>query len=126
MTDDTYNGWTNRATWALNLHIENTEGWYRDFLVQADHCITEAELSEHEDPTDARAEAIDSFAMELEQWVDELYELIEEAATTAGEVVGREAWLLLMDVGTDTSKWAINYTEIAEAWITENLDGRLS
>lgn len=27
MSDDTYNGWTNRATWAVALHVNNDQGW---------------------------------------------------------------------------------------------------
>jgi hypothetical protein len=26
-TDETYNGWTNRETWAVVLHINNDQGW---------------------------------------------------------------------------------------------------
>lgn len=29
--DDTYQGWTNRETWALMLHINNDEGLYQMF-----------------------------------------------------------------------------------------------
>jgi hypothetical protein len=27
MTDETYEGWTNRETWAVALHINNDQGW---------------------------------------------------------------------------------------------------
>lgn len=30
MTDDTYNGWTNRETWALALHVDNEEWLYTE------------------------------------------------------------------------------------------------
>ena len=28
MSDSTYNGWTNRATWNVNLWLANEYGWY--------------------------------------------------------------------------------------------------
>ena len=32
MTDDEYNGWTNRETWAVKLHWDNNPGDY-DFIM---------------------------------------------------------------------------------------------
>ena len=31
-SDETYNGWANRETWAFNLHWQNEEGLYRTVL----------------------------------------------------------------------------------------------
>lgn len=43
MSDTTYNGWTNRETWAVALHVNNDQGWQesvhesvRDVLAEQD------------------------------------------------------------------------------------------
>lgn len=52
MTDETYNGWTNRETWAFNLHWANDEGLYRSVceyaagLLKADGEIEDYRLGE--------------------------------------------------------------------------------
>ncbi len=35
MSDDTYQGWKNRETWAFNLHWSNDQGLYSETLEQA-------------------------------------------------------------------------------------------
>ena len=30
--DDTFNGWANRETWAVALHVDNDEGWLNSVL----------------------------------------------------------------------------------------------
>jgi hypothetical protein len=40
-TDETYEGWKNRETWAFNLHWSNDQGLYNDTLEQARAYLTE-------------------------------------------------------------------------------------
>lgn len=35
MSDETYQGWANRETWAFNLHWSNDQGFYNETLEQA-------------------------------------------------------------------------------------------
>lgn len=35
MIHTTYNGWTNRATWLVHLHITNDQGFFHDALTAA-------------------------------------------------------------------------------------------
>lgn len=41
MTDDTYNGWANRETWAFNLHLSNDEGLWNHVLDMASLYLAE-------------------------------------------------------------------------------------
>ncbi len=122
-TDTTYNGWTNRSTWALALHLDNNEGdytYWRERTGDAHDHVRELDL-EPLTEEDFRVEATAIVAEELEQWLDELYDTIEIAATSREPNYGvsREAWSLLRDVGFDTSTTAINYHEIARHWVDE-------
>ena len=47
MSDDTYQGWKNRETWAFNLHWSNDRGLYEETLERAKEW-----LSENEDASD--------------------------------------------------------------------------
>lgn len=107
MSNDGYNGWSNRETWALALHLSNNQGDYEYWCQQTEQAISES-------PDNARFE----LAQTLECWLEELYELIEEACTTAGSSVTRDAWLLFCDVGSDIRD-RIDFIAIADDWIDE-------
>jgi len=91
---DKYEGWTNRETWALSLHIANNEG---DYLL----------WEERKEETDDQY----SLAKELQEWTEEVF-----ADVIGGEEVTQEARLFVDDIG---SHWRIDYIAVAESLLAE-------
>ena len=93
-----YNGWSNRETWAVNLHLSNKREWYQG--------------------------AIDAVAAQLRIAADTssvyMGDVLREYWDT--DIFGdpdleleREV-MVLRDVG---SEWRVDWTEIAEHWIAD-------
>jgi hypothetical protein len=101
-TDDTYNGWTNRETWACHLHLSNDEGLYS--------MATEA-LEGKEAGWEA-AEAMREF---VENLLDEFGE-IEGIAMMRDEVgsMWRVDWQEVADVFM-----RVNWQEVADAFMED-------
>jgi hypothetical protein len=95
MTDETYNGWPNRETWAFMLWIDNDEGLYNE----AREWVARSAGKELRD-TDARA----------------FGELIIAALEESFKAGNEAAILPLRDIG---STWRIDWQRVAEA-LTED------
>lgn len=97
MTDDRYNGWTNRETWAVKLHWDNTYGDYLFFSELAKEYFT-------------RGDAVYVFADRLKEEYDQIKESVFDGEAT------KEAKMMVQDVGSD---WRVEWVEIANAYYDE-------
>lgn len=95
-TDETYNGWTNRETWAFMLYVTNDEG----LAEMARECVVTAT-----DYANARPE--DS----LQSWAESLFTRAGYAAEFG------DKWpSALADIASDIgSLWRINWSECVAA-----------
>lgn len=64
MTDNTYNGWSNRATWNVNLWLSNEEGLYHEI----NRIGRRYDDPNDEDEVEAFADKIKAFCAEI--WED--------------------------------------------------------
>lgn len=105
MTDEDgkYNGWKNRETWAVNLHLTNNEGDYRHFTELARECKKK------------RGSDIGEFASLIKKEVEDIFDAVYEAAEKSG-LVPEAAVLMAQDLnGLDEVDWF----EVAKAFMDE-------
>lgn len=117
MTNDDFNGWANRETWALALHLSNDEGIYnlvsqlaRDTWEAAarDPYVLDATLTR-------QALARHRLAGVLKDLIEEWATDVQDASTGPGRVHQTIASLVL-EVG---SWWRADFPAIAESYIDE-------
>ena len=93
-----YNGWTNRETWAVNLHLSNKQDWYQGAIDQV-----AKQLRSGPDTS-----AVYMGQVLREYWDTDIF--CDPDLELEWEVI------VLRDVG---SEWRVNWTEIAEHWIAD-------
>lgn len=94
MATENYQGWTNKETWALALHIDNSPGLYEEA---------------QEVVWDYRDRPIYDLANGFKRWVEEMFESFWEGENKSLAPVVR-------DVG---SLWRVNWEELAEHYREE-------
>lgn len=105
-TEEKYNGWSNRETWALALHVDNTEAWQQMRYGWAEEAKRLAEKDE------ILNEPRYHLASMLKSWAEEVYERVffDPAASVKDER------MMVNDVG---SLWRVDFDEIARNWLAE-------
>ena len=93
-----YNGWTNRETWATNLHIDNDEGLSEQMTEKIRELI-----EDHKDDTDEITYAL---SMWTENWITNL------VSPEFGCEMSKGAEMIREDIG---SLWRVNWREIAKS-----------
>ena len=112
-TIETYNGWTNRETWAVSLHLNNDEGLYDETARILEKAFLEdVDGSTREGWIRGVMSAVDS----LSEWVEEIlsFSYWEEQ----GVPMPRGLQLMKDDVG---SLYRVNWREIVEGELEEEI-----
>jgi len=106
-----YNGWTNRETWAVGLHWDQTKEMHDFILDGARDAILEAKrISTHEDLS--RATVL------LSDWLEEQGEAVSNAVHDTDNLGDCDADAKMMDADVG-SWWRVNWMELAAAYIKE-------
>jgi hypothetical protein len=109
MTDDTYEGWTNRETWALNLWLSNDQGLYE---------MTRERVADWLKRYEADAKDEHYAKVRAGEAVKELWEELTDP--DEGLMSAENILAMVRDVG---SEYRVDWDEIGRHWledVTEN------
>ena len=110
-TDDTYEGWKNRETWALNLWLSNDQALYELTLDRVRDAIRNVDQQDYMSTATYRMTAGEAVK---DLW-DEITSLnsVDRHGDLRG--VSVETLRMVADVG---SLWRVDWDEIGQHWLT--------
>lgn len=116
-----YNGWANRETWAVALHINNDQGWQESVL----EAVRNAVDGVMQDPPVWLGPGGATDPSELDaRWAsvagDAIRENVEDTLDALWEFHSDELRNILTDLG---SLWRVDWTELGAAFLSD-LDER--
>lgn len=112
MTDDTYNGWTNKATWLVKLWIDNDQGEQEYWLDSARVMLDSVRFQKANDSNVAHTLA-DTLKEHFEEGADE-YQL--GRSPIASHLISGNSFF------SDLMSWAlamVNWDEVAKSLIED-------
>lgn len=120
MCEQGYNGWANRETWAVALHINNDQGWQEQVLELTRNTLDGLEQDppvyvDAADLTDAYyASRVGDAIRENVEGV--LAPFDDDRAANSEVTLTEGAWLALQDVG---SLWRVDWRELGATFIED-------
>ena len=96
-----YNGWTNRETWAVMLHLDNHRGLYHEYHELFKDCLEKYEAKQ----------LVYKFSDSLRDWVQDMLSPRYWRIELDGQMP-EWAESMMTDVG---SLWRVNWDEIAHS-----------
>lgn len=115
--DKTYNGWKNYETWSVALIVDNERGLYEQRREMARQAWDEAEPDRSEYHTRSQG-ARYAFADALKDWVEEQVEVKNEGYGQGD----RDAWGMLCAQLIGAALSEVDWTEIADNWLNEEVN----
>jgi hypothetical protein len=120
LNPDEHNGWVNRETWAVHLHLSNDEPLYRHAVALVADADAETVLwYEAHDATPPPLVETHAAAERLQEWItDRLDETLHEWPRSREEW-DRNGWVrsMISDVG---SFWRVDWHDVADAFREED------
>ena len=107
MSEEGYNGWTNRATWACNLWITNDQGMYESAKERVELMKTDWKPVYN---FQTEADWVHDAAASLQEWWEELTDPDEELMEC------KTILQMVRDIGDER---VIDWAEIAESLVSE-------
>jgi len=110
---ETYNGWTNRETWATALHIDNDQSLQNEASdIIADSFLGDIDTEREDGYLDGVICAEDN----LSEWVADLF---SSGYWDGAENMPFNVSLMRDEVG---SLWRVNFREIVESWLSDEIE----
>jgi hypothetical protein len=112
-TDETYNGWPNRETWAVALYINNDQGWQESVhrAIHWAHKCHDESTSQGQFPPYRAGEIIRDNVESVLNPYD------EDGVNVTNDV---ERALLLLQIQADIgSLWRVDWTELGRVFLSD-------
>lgn len=124
-TDERYNGWANRETWAVALWVNNDEGWQDSVYTLVRDLVDQHEREQYDGCTDCRqgdhsqdcATDLDSVESISPDFVGEQIRENVETLLSGDEYDNHaEALKIASDIG---SLWRVDWRDIGATFLTD-------